>query len=60
MELICKKEALNNDGSKIMEFTKGIIYFFTKNDEQIWEVKSDNGKVEKFFNTSVMFEKINK
>ena len=58
MKLICKEEALNDDGTKIMEFTKGNVYDFTETEEEVWEVESDNGTVEEFFHTGIMFEKI--
>ena len=56
MELICKKEALNDKGEKIMNFTEGVIYDFDKiEDPEGWEVYDDNCHREVFFDPYIMF-----
>ncbi len=56
MELICKKEAVNEKGKKIMNFTDGVIYDFKKTeDPEGWEVLDDNRKKEVFFDPYIMF-----
>jgi len=57
MELICKKEALDKNGNKVMNFTKGVIYDFEEiADPKGWKTTDDNGEKEIFFNTQIMFE----
>lgn len=57
MELICKKEALSENGNKVMEFTQGVIYDFERSfDPEGWETTNDIGEKEVFFNLNVMFE----
>lgn len=57
MELICKKEALDEKGNKVMNFTKGVIYDFDKiSDPEGWKTIDDNGYKEVFFNLDIMFE----
>lgn len=58
MKLRCKQEAINDDGTKVMQFTKGKIYDFEEIEEGCHEVKDDNGKREVFFHTGLMFEKV--
>jgi len=58
MVLICKSEAIDEKGNKIMQFTKGETYYFNKiKDPCGWEVKDDDGNVEVFFDFNVMFRK---
>lgn len=55
--LICKKEALNDKGEKIMQFTKGKKYdFYSIEDPKGWEVFDDDGYKEKLFDLSIMFD----
>ena len=57
MELICNKEALDDHGNKLMQFTKGNAYTFEKiEDPEGWEVEDDNMDLEVFFNPYIMFE----
>lgn len=59
MELICKREALDENGEKIMNFTKGLMYDFEESGEpDMWETIDDNGNKEVFFDLEVMFEPI--
>lgn len=59
MELICKREALNEKGEKIMNFTKGDIYIFGEiEDPPGWQTLDDNCEREVFFDLDVMFEKM--
>lgn len=59
MKMICKNEALYKDGSKIMNFTKGVVYDFHKSyDPEGWETTDDIGETECFFNLNLMFESI--
>lgn len=45
MELICKKEALDEKGNKVMSFTQGVIYDFEEtSDPEGWETTDDNGE----------------
>jgi len=58
MVLICKNEAIDENGNKIMQFTKGETYYFNKiKDPSGWEVEDDNGNTEVFFDLDVMFKK---
>jgi hypothetical protein len=55
--LRCKKEAIDDDGEKIMNFTKDLTYIFKwTSDPEGWEVFDDNGNKETFFNLDLMFE----
>ena len=57
MELICKQEALGENGEKVMNFTEGVIYDFEEiGDPEGWEVMDDNNEKEVFFNLDLMFE----
>lgn len=57
MKLRCRQEALREDGSKIMKFTKGDTYIFIEQgDEEGWRVLDDDGQFEVFFNPYIMFE----
>lgn len=56
MEFKCKKEAISEDGSKIMEFTKGKEYTGVSDGEGGWYIEDDNGRFQYFFNTNIMFK----
>lgn len=57
MKLICKNEALDEQGNKIMNFTKGLIYDFEEVcDPEGWKTIDDKGNKEIFFNIYLMFE----
>lgn len=59
MKLICKQEAKRQDGTKIMEFTKGKTYEAEseiEDDTTSWRIKDDNGKTEKFWHLAIMFK----
>ena len=57
MKRICKTEAFNEDGEKIMQFTKGKAYYFDVIfDPKGWEVLDDNDNIEHFFDLDIMFE----
>tara|TARA_R110000851_G_C12702056_1_gene526259 strand:- start:13 stop:192 length:180 start_codon:yes stop_codon:yes gene_type:complete len=59
MELICKKEALDEKGNKVMNFTKGVIYDFEEiGDPEGWETMDDNGDKEVFFNLDLLFQSL--
>ena len=59
MKLICKKEALDDKGNKVMNFTQGVIYDFEEiSDPKGWETTDDNGNKEVFFNLDLMFKPI--
>jgi len=52
----CKNEALREDGSKIMNFTKGEEYKVVDKYEECFLIEDDNVKEEKFFDLKTMFE----
>lgn len=52
----CKNEALREDGTKIMNFTKGKEYNVVNEYEECFLIEDDNGKEEKFFDLKTMFE----
>ena len=60
MTLTCKKEALDGEGKKIMQFTFGKRYDFLRltnfDGPDEWEVEDDKGNTEIFFNPYIMFE----
>jgi hypothetical protein len=62
LKLICKTEALNDDGSKIMNFTKGEVYeVYDREPETCLEdedylILDDYGVPEFFFSIDIMFE----
>lgn len=56
MRLICKKEALAEDGSKILNFTKGELYYFKQLSSEEWETVDDSGTIETFFDLDIMFD----
>lgn len=57
MKLRCKKEAITEDGTKVMQFTKGKLYDFnTSFDPPGFATEDDNGREEVFFNVNEMFE----
>jgi len=58
MKLKCKKEAINVEGQKILNFTKGKFYEFEESDDDLegWKTEDDNGQKEVFFNLEIMFE----
>ncbi len=58
MEMICKKEAIQQNGEKLMAFTEGIIYDFEKTFDECWIGLDDNGAKEEFFNLDIMFDPI--
>ena len=59
MELICKQEALNDKGEKIMNFTKGNRYDFEKiEDPEGWQVLDDHCDKEVFFDPYIMFRHV--
>lgn len=59
MILKCKRESLDENGKKIMQFTKGNIYHFTESgDEGCYIASDDNGNKEEFFNADIMFEEL--
>ena len=53
--LICKKESLNDDGTRLMNFTLGKKYMAFKVEDELYEVKDDYGKVELFWTLDIMF-----
>ncbi|MCP4987270.1 MAG: hypothetical protein GY928_14825 [Colwellia sp.] len=60
MRLICKKEALDENGEKVMAFTKGVIYDSVYDPvEGDYIITDDDGGYEIFFNYSIMFDKVN-
>ncbi len=59
MTLVCKMEAIDDLGDKIMQFTEGNNYQFEKiPDPEGWEAKDDRGEKVVFFNPYIMFEKL--
>ena len=59
IEIKCVKEALDSDGVKIMQFTKGNTYAATyveDGDDTHWAVEDDKGEDERFFKLDIMFE----
>lgn len=57
MKLKCIREALGENGIKIMNFTKGKIYDATKSyDPEGLEIIDDNGKKEVFFSPWYLFK----
>lgn len=59
MKLECIREAIAEDGSKIMEYTKGKIYEATESyDPPGWKVFDDNGKKEVFFDPFYLFKEV--
>lgn len=57
MKLICKREALDENGNKIMKFTKGLIYNFEETRRSdIWKTIDDEGNKEVFFDLDIMFD----
>jgi|VirMetMinimDraft_7_1064189.scaffolds.fasta_scaffold06387_5 hypothetical protein len=52
----CKNEALREDGTKIMNFTKGKEYKVVNEYEECFLIEDDNGEEEKFFDLKTMFE----
>ena len=59
MTLTCNKEALNDEGKKVLEFTVGKKYEFTTSyDPEGWEVEDDNENIEVFFDPYILFESI--
>lgn len=57
IEMLCHKEAFNDEGEKVMQFTKGASYLFTEIEEGCFEAEDDNGDIETFFNVNIMFER---
>lgn len=55
MKLICKKDALNEEGEKIFGFTKGKEYEAEEIGEGLYLITDDNGDTEQFFNLDIMF-----
>jgi len=58
MEFICKKEAIRENGEKLMAFTKGKIYEFNQDSYSDWIGLDDNKTKEEFFNLDIMFDPI--
>ena len=58
MKLRCKQEAIDDDGKKVMEFTKGSIYEAHEYDEGYFVIYDDYGNRETFFYPNIMFEPI--
>lgn len=61
MKLRCINEARNENGVKVMAFTKGCTYEaeeIHKDGYTLHEVAGDNGFKETFFNLNVMFEQL--
>lgn len=61
MKLRCIQEARHEDGSKIMEFTKGNEYdyfSFIEGGDTFHFVKDDNGRYQNFFRIDIMFKRI--
>lgn len=59
MRLKCKTEAIDDNGLKIMHFTKGQTYLFgLVSDPEGWETFDDKGNKEVFFNPYIMFETV--
>lgn len=57
MKLRCKKEAIAEDGTKVMQFTKGKLYDFrTHFDPRGFSTEDDNGMGIVFFDVNEMFE----
>ena len=57
MKLRCKKEAITEDGTKVMQFTKGKLYdFSTSFDPPGFATEDDNGMGIVFFDVNEMFE----
>ena len=58
MNLKCVREPVNNKGKKVMNFTLGEVYEFTKSyDPEGWEVEDDEGNTEVFFDPYMIFRK---
>lgn len=61
IEIKCVREALDGNGKKVMQFTKGKTYAATEiedGDDTRWAVEDDDGNDEEFFNLGMMFETI--
>jgi hypothetical protein len=59
MKLRCRKEVFKDNGAKLMEFTKDLIYDFEESGESgEFKVLDDNGKEERFFELRHIFEKL--
>ena len=58
MDVKCKLECKNEDGEKIMGFTKDNIYQANKISDECWEIEDDKGVIEQFFCLEIMFEEI--
>lgn len=57
IELICKKEPRDENGVKVMSFTKGETYFASENiDPEGWVVVDDEGIENDFFNLNTLFK----
>lgn len=56
-EFKCKNEAIREDGTKIMEYTKDKVYFALEDVEDGYHIEDDNGNYNYFFNTTIMFTK---
>lgn len=54
----CINEAISEDGSKVMEFTKGEQYTGVSDGEGGFYIEDDNGKMEYFFNTGILFKQL--
>lgn len=55
LKVKCKTEPIGESG-KVMAFTKGNSYELVQDDEGNYQVVSDNGKVETFFDINIIFE----
>lgn len=59
IEIKCVREALDENGKKVMQFTKGKTYAATEVSdgyEMYWAIEDDDGNDEKFYNLDIMFE----
>jgi hypothetical protein len=58
MQFKCEDEAVREDGTKIMEFTKGCEYTGVEDSEGGFYIEDDEGNMQHFFDFKVLFEKL--
>ena len=57
IDVVCVKEAMDEYGQRIMQFTEGLVYNATKvEDPEGWEILDDNENKEVFFDLDPMFK----
>tara|TARA_R110000782_G_C14459162_1_gene373209 strand:- start:41 stop:253 length:213 start_codon:yes stop_codon:yes gene_type:complete len=62
IQMVCKLECVNLDGVKSMAFTKGTVYTFYPDNQEMtdWWTLDDTASVVKFWYLDVMFKPISK